>query len=526
MEDAKYSDLGEATATSSFVSDVSGLTSHTTYYIRAYATNEKGTSYGEDVTFVTSKEDAKVSTSKVTEIVHNAATCGGVITQTGGHTIKEKGVCYGKTAMPTINDLKQVATSEKDASFSCRITGLEKETTYYVRAYVKTSDNTLFYGDDLSFKTTKEVKLPTLSSVTISNIQTTSATFVGTIISDGESEITECGFCWSDVAEPTIIDNKVNCDPQSTDMGEKITSLKEGTTYYVRSFAKNAIGYAYSEAVSFETISIVKPEISNLIVSNIGRSTAEASAIIVKDGNSTISEYGFCWSTSPDPTVYDNKTSASLSSSTIIATIKDLPSLSDVFIRAFATNIKGTGYSETVSVKTSKHDNNTWDGSVASSFAGGIGTAENPILIETASQLKLLANNVNSGTYTYEGVSFKLVSNLNMNNINWEPIGINDNVFKGNFDGDGCAITNLLVESADYYNAGGLFGSAQSLLCNIFVYGNVDIDGWQTGTGGICGELSGQCNNCVNYCSVSGRSYKGVGGIVGVLNGTITKMIT
>ena len=522
LEDAKFSDLGEATATSSFVSDVSGLSSHTTYYIRAYATNEKGTSYGEDVSFVTSKEDAKVSTSEVTEIVHNAATCGGVITQTGGHTIKEKGVCYGKTAMPTVNDSKQVATSEKDASFSCRITGLEKETTYYVRAYVMTSDNTLFYGDDLSFKTTKEVKLPTLSSVTISNIQTTSATFVGTIISDGESEITECGFCWSDVAEPTIVDNKASCDPQSKEMGKNITSLKEGTKYYVRAYAKNAMGYAYSDVASFETISIVKPEISNLIVTNIGRSTAEASAIIITDGNSAITEYGFCWSTSPEPTIYDNKSSANMSSMTISATVKDLPALSDVYIRAFATNIKGTGYSETVSVKTSKHDNNTWDGSVASSFAGGIGTAENPILIETAAQLKLLANNVNSGTYTYEGVSFKLVSNLNMNNINWEPIGINYKVFKGNFDGDGCNITNLLVESTHQHNEGGLFGSAESLLCNIIVYGKVDVDGYYAGTGGICGELIGQCNNCINHCSVSGNSYMGVGGIVGQLSGTIT----
>lgn len=722
IENASCTRLGEATATCSFVSTLEKLETAQTYYVRAYATNEKGTTYGEETSFITAKSDPRLQTAEVVDITHNSAVCGGTITFTGGHDFTEVGVCYGKSSMPTASGTK-VKGELKDGAFSCKITDLAKETKYYARAYVKTDDGKLFYGEDKAFQTTKEMKLPEVTKVTVTDISIEAATFESKITSNGNGTITECGFCWSDVTTPTVLDSKIDCDPSSTYLGKTIKNLKEGTKYYVCAYAKNAMGYAYSEAVefstiavtqaelsnitvsdittssaalsgtinsdgnsditscgfvwgespypttadnvenckigssslyvklsklsdgttyyarsfaingkgtaysdqkkfttlsvtepvltglnisnittdgayitctlsgdgngkvsecgvcvsdsnipttadmkfkssyvpslgasfsikleklrdgskyyvrgyainekgtgycdvsSFETISIVKPEISNLTVTNIGRSTAEASAIIVKDGNSTITEYGFCWSTSPSPTVYDNKSYASLSSSTITAMIKDLPALSDIYIRAFATNIKGTGYSETVSVKTSKHDNNTWDGSVASSFAGGIGTAENPILIETAAQLKLLANNVNSGTYTYAGVSFKLVSNLNMNNINWEPIGINYKVFKGNFDGDGCKITNLLVESTHQYNEGGLFGSAESLLCNIVVYGKIDVDGHYAGTGGICGELFGQCNNSINYCSVSGNSYMGVGGIVGQLNGTIT----
>jgi hypothetical protein len=41
------------TGTGGFVSNLTGLTTATTYYVRAYATNTSGTSYGNEVSFVT-----------------------------------------------------------------------------------------------------------------------------------------------------------------------------------------------------------------------------------------------------------------------------------------------------------------------------------------------------------------------------------------------------------------------------------------------------------------------------------------
>lgn len=540
LDNAKHTDLGEAYSTASFISEVSGLSSHTTYYIRAYATNEKGTAYGEDVTFVTSKTDAKVSTSEVTEIVHNAATCGGVISDTGGHTISEKGVCFGKSAMPTVNDSKQTATSGKDNSFTCRITGLEKETTYYVRAYVKTSDNTVFYGDDKAFKTTKEVTLPTLSAVSISNIQTTSATFVGAITSDGNSEITECGFCWSDVAEPTIVDNKTNCDPQSKEMGKNITSLTEGTKYFLRAFAKNAMGYAYSEVASFETLSVTTPVLSAPILENIGKTTADASTVIESNGNTTISEAGFCWSVSPNPTVYDNRVVGSITNNNVRAKLTGLPGLSTVHVRAFAINSKGTGYSDSVTIQTSDSDVDVWDGTIATTFGGGSGTESDPIIIETGSQLALLANNVNAG-YTYGGIYFKLVANINLSGIAWTAIGNKNNPFAGAFDGNLRTISGLSINNKQSYM--GLFGNSIGTLKNINVEGSIygdiivgGICGYNSGTiyncafrgllkgaddiGGICGRTDGIINGCKNSANIQATG-SNIGGIVGncYLNG-------
>ena len=51
LENGKYSDFGEATQTKDFTTDMSGLSENTTYYVRTYAKNEAGISYGNTVTF-------------------------------------------------------------------------------------------------------------------------------------------------------------------------------------------------------------------------------------------------------------------------------------------------------------------------------------------------------------------------------------------------------------------------------------------------------------------------------------------
>lgn len=49
------------TTTGTFTKTISGLSSSTTYYVRAYATNAIGTGYGDTVVFATSAAGATVS---------------------------------------------------------------------------------------------------------------------------------------------------------------------------------------------------------------------------------------------------------------------------------------------------------------------------------------------------------------------------------------------------------------------------------------------------------------------------------
>src|SRR5664280_2278958 len=48
----------DGSGTGSFTSSITGLAPNTAYYVRAYATNSTGTSYGSNISFTTYKSDA------------------------------------------------------------------------------------------------------------------------------------------------------------------------------------------------------------------------------------------------------------------------------------------------------------------------------------------------------------------------------------------------------------------------------------------------------------------------------------
>ena len=57
----------------------------------------------------------------------------------------------------------------------------------------------------------------------------------------------------------------------------------------------------------------------------------------------------------------------------------------------------------------------TWDGSVATSYASGSGTEEDPFIISNASELAFFAQSVNNSTTKYEDVYFELGNHIVVN---------------------------------------------------------------------------------------------------------------
>ena len=84
--------------------------------------------------------------------------------------------------------------------------------------------------------------------------------------------------------------------------------------------------------------------------------------------------------------------------------------------------------------------------------------------IASAANLKVFANKVNAGEDYFEGKTVKLANDIDLNNIEWTPIGsaAKDHGFMGNFDGNGYAIKNLKMTTlpldVDNYVYAGLFG--------------------------------------------------------------------
>lgn len=167
----------EGSGLGSYSSLLTYLTPNTKYYVRAYATNSVGTSYGNQLTFNTNQlQLATVSTFPVTSVGLNSAICGGSINSDGGAPITSRGVCWKTTQNPTIEDSK-TTDGEGVGQYISNLSNLGLLTKYYVRAYATNTMGTA-YGQEISFTTASE---PTAITITPVLIENTSATLTGTI---------------------------------------------------------------------------------------------------------------------------------------------------------------------------------------------------------------------------------------------------------------------------------------------------------------------------------------------------------
>ncbi len=142
----------EGTGTGVFSCPITGLEPGVTYYARAFATNSAGTGYGSQSSFITQKTIPTVVTKTPASISPMGAVSGGTITIPGGGTITDKGICWGETENPSVNDNKASYGTGSDA-FNGAINMLKPNTTCYVRAYA-VNEIGIAYGDQKSFTTT------------------------------------------------------------------------------------------------------------------------------------------------------------------------------------------------------------------------------------------------------------------------------------------------------------------------------------------------------------------------------------
>ncbi len=136
-----------------FSTNLTGLSIATTYYVRAFATNSIGTSYGGELSFTTLAAPT-VTTTAMSSITASSANSGGTVTATGGAAITAQGVCWSTTANPTIAN--SFTSNGTTTPFTSNLTGLAASTTYYVRAYATNSVGTS-YGSQISFTTSAAV---------------------------------------------------------------------------------------------------------------------------------------------------------------------------------------------------------------------------------------------------------------------------------------------------------------------------------------------------------------------------------
>lgn len=135
----------------SFSAQMSDLNINTNYYARSYAINSVGIAYGNEISFTTIAFLPTIATLDMLDITQITATCRCEVTNDGGASITDKGICWSTEPEPTISH-SHVSYGEGSGDFVAQMTGLIKNTIYYVRSYAVNSAG-IGYGNELSFTT-------------------------------------------------------------------------------------------------------------------------------------------------------------------------------------------------------------------------------------------------------------------------------------------------------------------------------------------------------------------------------------
>lgn len=335
-----------------FVSNLTGLTPGTTYYVRAYAINNAGTAYGNQEQFTT-VDLASVTTAEVTDITTSTATSGGNVTDDGGAEVSARGIVWGTSENPTVEGyVGKTADGSGTGSFISELTDLNPGTTYYIRAYATNLEGTS-YGEQIEFSTNAE--LATVTTTEVTELTSTSAISGGNITNDGGADITARGVVYNTNETPTVETNEgITTDGTGTgEFTSSLNGLTPNTTYYVRAYAANSEGTAYGEEKSFDTEGELAT-VTTLEVSELTATSALSGGNVTYEGGLEVTFRGIVWSTSENPDIDENLgiTQDGSGLGEFTSGMLDLQPSTTYFVRAYATNSQGTAYGEQVSFST------------------------------------------------------------------------------------------------------------------------------------------------------------------------------
>lgn len=231
--------------TSPFTGSLSGLGDATTYTVRAFVQDASGLVYGASVQFQTLPAAAVVTTGAVSSVGGSTAALSGSAS-TGNSAITESGFYLGAAVDPGPAD-GIFANTGTLPSLAASLAGLAEGTVYHVRAYAINAAGTAL-GLDVEFVTDS---LPSVTSVSATNLTHESVTLSGNVTSDNGATVTERGFAWSE--DGGAVNNQAATAAGTGAFTVDLTGLTQNALHSATAYAINAVGTGTGGPLSFTT---------------------------------------------------------------------------------------------------------------------------------------------------------------------------------------------------------------------------------------------------------------------------------
>ncbi|HUX53095.1 MAG TPA: FISUMP domain-containing protein [Williamwhitmania sp.] len=335
------------TGLGTFYDTLRGLTAGVKYYVKAYATNSKGTVFGDETFFTTQISMPTVTTSAVDEVTPTSAKLGGVVVDSGGFSVTQRGLYWGTIANPRTNGTK-VVIGNGIGEFSQTFTNLDRAITYYAIAFATNIKGTA-YGDEINFTTQPEI--PTVYTTSVYNINTYSATVGGNVSESGGVEVTERGVYWGTSPNAPTSGTKLVIGNGTGSFSAVLTNLNPGISYYTTAFATNSVGTAYGEEKTFITNGSA-PVATTLAPSNLSTTTVTLNGLVNANELSTVVSFEYGTTAAYGSFISAAESPTTGSADTLTAALSGLTSNTTYHYRVKAVNDIGTSYGEDLTFTT------------------------------------------------------------------------------------------------------------------------------------------------------------------------------
>lgn len=191
-------------------------------------------------------DPATSTTTAATPVVVTTATLTATFDD-GGAEPESAGFIFSTS--PAFTDSTVYTVTPGAGSMSHALSGLEKGTTYYYKAFVVTIMGRA-EGAVENFTTIDDASVTTLA---VNDAGQTTATLRGSIAGNGGGTISAAGFKYgtaANLATATTLNNAATSGTYT----EPLTDLDQNTTYYYHAFATNEAGTAVGDTLSFSTV--------------------------------------------------------------------------------------------------------------------------------------------------------------------------------------------------------------------------------------------------------------------------------
>lgn len=336
-----------------FSATLTDLSIDTEYYLRAYAINAIGLTYGEEVTFKTKAGRPEVTLIAVGDVTNVSAKVSASVTDQGTAEVTERGAVWSTAANPTIANSKKIASEAGAGSYSVTISeNLAFGSTYYVRAYAINKNGVSYSNEEMTFQLRTDVALVTTGNPT--NVTSNSADCSGNVENDYGIAVTERGFVWSSTNKSPNLDDgeRKSCGSGTGEFSRTINDLMPNTLYYVNTYAISEAGTAYGSVKTFTTLSQAPIVATVVNMEEISEDSAVVGGSIESDGGSAVTERGVLWGTSPNPQQSGRKVSVDINRDDYTTRLTNLERFTTYYVQAYAKNENGISYGNEMTFKT------------------------------------------------------------------------------------------------------------------------------------------------------------------------------